>query len=92
MERLHTPAAVATKPLTRVARPMMVLKSSLWSAASELEDTSQLSNPENNMDVDIPPKTRPRMSTGKNGKSRRAQAVAYRMQNNRQIRLRPLWE
>ena len=69
---------------------MMALKSSLWSAASELEDTSQLSNPENNIDVAIPPKTRPRRSTGKNGKSRRTQVVAYRMQNKRQIRLRPL--
>jgi len=69
---------------------MMVLKSSLWSAASELEDTSQLSNPENNMDVAIPPKTRPMMSTGKNGKSKRAQVVAYRIQNRRQMRLRPL--
>jgi hypothetical protein len=69
---------------------MMVLKSSLWSAASELDDTSQLSNPENKMDVDIPPKTRPRRRTGKKGKSRRAHVVAYRMQNRRQIRLRPL--
>lgn len=69
---------------------MMVLKSTLWSAASELEDTSQLSNPENNMDVAIPPKTRARRSTGKNGKRRRAQVMAYRMQNKRQIRLRPL--
>jgi hypothetical protein len=68
----------------------MVLRSSLWSAALELEDTSQLSNPENNMDVDIPPKTRPRRRTGKNGKSRRAHVEAYRMQNKRQIRLRPL--
>jgi hypothetical protein len=86
----HTPAAVATKPLTRVARPMMVLKSSLCSAALELEDTSQLSNAENNMDVDIPPRTRARRSTGKNGKRRRPHVVAYRMQNNKQIRLRPL--
>ena len=86
----HTPAAVATKPLTRVARPMIVLKSSLCSAASELEDTSQLSNAENNMEVDIPPKTRPKRSKGKNGKSRRPHVVAYRTQNNRQTRLRPL--
>jgi hypothetical protein len=68
----------------------MVLRSSLWRAALELEDTSQLSNPENNIDVDIPPKTRPRRRTGKDEKSRRAQVVAYRMQNRRQIRLRPL--
>jgi hypothetical protein len=54
----------------------MALKSSLFSAAFELEDMSQLSNPENNMDVDIPPKTRPRRSRGKNGKSRRPQVVA----------------
>jgi hypothetical protein len=67
---------VATKPLTRVARPIIALKSSLLSAASELEDMSQLSNPENNMDVDIPPKTRPRRSRGKNGKRRRPQVVA----------------
>jgi hypothetical protein len=72
----HTPAVVATKPLTRVARPIIALKSSLFSAAFELEDMSQLSNPENNMDVDIPPKTRPRRSRGKNGKSRRPQVVA----------------
>jgi hypothetical protein len=69
---------------------MMALKSSLWSAASELEDTSQLSNPENNIDVAIPPKTRPMRRTGKDGKSRRTQVVAYRIQNKRQIRLRPL--
>jgi hypothetical protein len=86
----HTPAAVATKPLTRVARPMIVLKSSLCSAASELEDTSQLSNAENNMEVDIPPKTRAKRSNGKNGKSRRPHVIAYRTQNNKQIRLRPL--
>jgi len=72
----HTPAVVATKPLTRVARPIIVLKSSLFSAAFELEDTSQLSNPENNMDVDIPPKTRPRRSRGRNGKSRRPHVEA----------------
>ncbi len=30
---------------------MILLKSSLCSAAFELEETSQLSNPENNMDV-----------------------------------------
>jgi len=53
-----------------------VLKSSLFSAAFELEDTSQLSNPENNMDVDIPPKTRPRRSRGRNGKSRRPHVEA----------------
>jgi hypothetical protein len=68
----------------------MVLKSSLWSAALELEDTSQLSNPENNMDVDIPPKMRPRIRTGKKGMSKRAHVMAYTMQNRRQIRLRPL--
>jgi hypothetical protein len=89
-ERLHTPAAVATKPLTRVARPIIRLKSSLGSAALELEDTSQLSKPENNIDVAIPPKTRPRRSTGKNGKSRRPHVKAYRMQNRRQMRFRPL--
>jgi hypothetical protein len=55
---------------------MMLLKSSLCSAAFELEDTSQLSNPENNMDVAIPPKTRPRRSKGKNGKSRRPHVMA----------------
>src|SRR6266404_5404194 len=88
----HTPAAVATKPLTRVARPMIMLRSSLCSPAFELEDTSQLSNAENNMDVDIPPKTRANSSRGKNGKSRRPHVVAYRMQNNKQIRLRPLKE
>jgi hypothetical protein len=55
---------------------MIVLKSSLWSAALELEDTSQLSNPENNMDVDMPPKTRARRSTGKIGTSRRPQVEA----------------
>jgi len=69
---------------------MIVLKSSLCSAAFELEDTSQLSNAENNMDVDIPPKTRPKRSKGKNGKSRRPHVIAYRTQNNKQIRLRPL--
>jgi hypothetical protein len=55
---------------------MILLKSSLCSAAFELEDTSQLSNPENNMEVDMPPKTRPRRSKGKDGKSRRPQVVA----------------
>ena len=75
----HTPAVVATKPLTRVARPMIVLKSSLCSAASELEDTSQLSNVENDMDVDIPLKTHAKRSKGKNGKSRRPHVVACRM-------------
>ena len=72
----HTPAVVATKPFTRVARPIILLKSSLCNAAFELEDTSQLSNPENNMDVDIPPKTRPKRSKGKDGKSRRPHVVA----------------
>jgi hypothetical protein len=55
---------------------MMVLKSSLCNAAFELEDTSQLSNPENNIDVDIPPKTRPRRSRGKNGTSRSPHVMA----------------
>jgi hypothetical protein len=68
----------------------MVLKSSLDSAAFELEDTSQLSNAENNIDVDIPPKTRARRSMGKKGKSRRPHVVAYRMQKSKQIRFRPL--
>jgi len=69
---------------------MIVLRSSLCNAAFELEDTSQLSKPENNIDVDIPPKTRARRSIGKNGKRRRAHVVAYRIQNRRQIRRRPL--
>lgn len=69
---------MATNLLTGVARPIIVLRSSLCSMASELEDMSQLLNAENNVDINIPLKTHAKRSKGKNGKSRRPHVVAYR--------------
>lgn len=61
---LTTPAPVATMPLTRVARPMMVERSAEGSADEEADETSHDSKAEKRMLVETPPRTRPRRSSG----------------------------
>lgn len=87
-----TPAAVATKPLTNVALPMILLNSSLPRPMVALLLTAQLSKAEKRMEVEIPPSTRPKRRMGKEGMSRRVHVAAYVMQKRRQRRRRPLDE
>lgn len=60
-----TPATVATIPLMRVARPMMVDKSAEASDADEAEEISHDSNAEKRIDVETPPRKRPTRRMGR---------------------------
>lgn len=62
---LTTPAPVATKPFMRVARPMMVDRSPEGNAADVDAEMSHDSNAEKRMDVDMPPKMRPKSNVGR---------------------------
>lgn len=55
---------VATNPLTKEARPIIRDKSESARAAEFAEDISHDSNAEKRIEVDIPPSTRPKKSTG----------------------------
>ena len=61
---LRTPAPVATKPLMSVARPIIAERSDSESASDDAEDMSHDSKAENNMDVEMPPRTRPTRRIG----------------------------
>ena len=60
---LPTPAAKATNPLTKVARPKMEDSSDESSPLDCDEETSHDSKAEKRIDVEIPPRTRPRYKT-----------------------------
>ena len=69
---------------------MMALRSSLRSAAVELAETSQLSKAENKIEVEMPPRTRAKSKTGREGTRSRPHVSEYVTQNVRHNRRRPL--
>jgi hypothetical protein len=87
---LNTPAAVATNPFTRVARPIIVDKSAEGRPIDDAEDINHDSNAENNIEVEMPPRSRPTRRTGSTGKRMRMQVKVYVMQNAKQSFRRPL--
>lgn len=89
---LTTPAPVATKPLTSVARPMMVEMSPEGSAAELADEMSHDSNAENKIEVEIPPRTRPQSRVGIEGTVIQRHARPYVMQKTRHSLRRPLWQ
>lgn len=88
---LRTPAPVATNPFNKVALPIIVDRSDEGSVKDVAEDISHDSNAENNIDVDIPPRTRPHRRTGSQGNIMHTQASVYVIQKARQSFLRPLY-
>ena len=87
---LTTPALVATKPLIRVARPIMVERSAEGRPAEVDAEMSHDSKAEKRMEVDAPPSTLPKRSVGTEGMVMHAHASVYVMQNTRQSFRRPL--
>ena len=64
---LVTPAAVATKPLTSVARPNIVDRSEDGMVSELAEETNHDSKAEKRMDVDTPAVRRPKSRMGRYG-------------------------
>lgn len=89
---LTTPAPVATKPFTSVARPIMVEMSPDGSAAELADEISHDSNAEKRIDVEMPPSTRPKRSVGSEGTVIQRHARPYVMQKTRHSLRRPLWQ
>lgn len=87
---LTTPAALATKPLMRVARPMIVERSAEGSPADVDAEMSHDSKAEKRMEVDAPPSTLPRRSIGTEGMVMQTHVSVYIIQNTRQSLRRPL--
>lgn len=87
---LAIPAAEATKPFTRVARPMISDRADCGSARLLEDDINQDSKAEYSIEVDMPPKTRPTSKTGRNGTMIQQQVMVYVTQNAIHNLLRPL--
>jgi hypothetical protein len=87
---LKTPAVVATNPFKSVARPMIVERSGCERASEDDDEISHDSNAENRIEVEMPPRTRPKRRIGSQLKRTHAQVIVYVMQNARHTFLRPL--
>jgi hypothetical protein len=70
---LRTPAPVATNPLMRVARPIIVERSDCERVSDEEEDINHDSNAEKRIEVEMPPRTRPIRRIGRKGKRTQTQ-------------------
>lgn len=87
---LMTPAPVATRPLIKVARPIIVERSAGGSPADEDAEISHDSKAEKRIEVDIPPSILPKRSVGREGMTIQIHARVYVMQKTRQSFRRPL--
>jgi hypothetical protein len=89
---LTTPAPVATNPFNNVALPIIVERSDCGSPIDVDEDISHDSKAENRIDVEIPPRTRPKSKIGSHGTRMHKHAIVYVMQKTRHSFFRPLYE
>lgn len=87
---LTTPAPVATRPLMTVALPIIWERSDWETLLVVAEEMSQESKTEKRMEVEIPPRTRPRRRMGTHGMRMHRHDKAYVMQKVRQRNRRPL--